>query len=335
MHQPKIVIAMTPSLRSDFFRPQDLARLEACGDVTVSPSPLDHGTREARAVLRDAEIVLTGWGTAAIDESVLNDAPHLRAVVHTGGSVRYLVTPDVYSRGVRVSSQTAANSEPVAQYTVAMIMLAAKDTFRAARLYAKTQAEVDRSALFSQAGLFGRRVGLIGLSRISRRVIDLLRPFDVELLVNSKHLTPDEATALGVQSVSLEELLSTCEVVSLHSASLPRTRHLLGAGELALLKDGATFINTARGAIVDQDALIAELATGRIDAILDVADPDVTVPESTLWDMPNVLLTPHFAGAVGIELHSLGLHAVIDVERLLAGEAMPGEISAQQYESQA
>lgn len=285
MERPQIVMAMTASLRADFFRAQDLARLQACGDVSASPSPLDHGTPEARAALRDAEIVLTGWGTAVIDQSVLRDAPQLRAVVHTGGSVRHLVTPDVYSRGVRVSSQTAANSEPVAEYTVAMIMLAAKDTLRAARLYASTRAEVDRSTLFPHAGLFGRRIGLIGLSRISRRVIDLLRPFDVDILIHSQHLTPDEAAVLGVQSISMKELLSTCEVVSLHSASLPRTRHLLGAAELALIKDGATFINTARGAIVDQDALITELASGRIDAIpptfrFSVGDGDLLAAEA-------------------------------------------------------
>jgi phosphoglycerate dehydrogenase-like enzyme len=331
----KIVIAMTPQLRREFFRAEDRTRLATCGEVAISPSPLDHGTPEAGALLQSAEVLVTGWETAVIDESVLMHAPHLRAVIHTAGSVRTYVTQDVFRHQVRVSSQTAANSEPVAEYTVAMIMLAGKATLRAARLYAKTRAPVDRAAQFPDVGLFGRRVGLIGLSRISRRVISLLRPFDIEVLVHSRHLTPEEATALGVRSVSLKELLSTCEVVSLHSASLPRTRHLLGAGELALLQDGSTFINTARGSIVDQDALIAELATGRIDAILDVADPDVTVPTSPLWDMPNVILTPHFAGAVGNEFQRLGRSAVIDVETFLAGGQMPGEITAEQFENYA
>lgn len=335
MPRPKIVIAMMPSLEAEFFRPADLDRLRACGDVSMSPTPGDHGTPDARAALEDAEIVLTGWGTALVSESVLDHAPRVRVVVHTAGSVRRYVAPEVYTRGVRVASQTAANSQPVAEYTAAMIMLAAKETLRAARQYAATRAAVDRSAGFPRAGLFGRRIGLIGLSQISRRVIALLRPFDVEILVHSRHLAPAEATTLGVRSVSLDELLSSCEVVSLHSASLPRTRHLIGARELARMQDRATLINTARGAIVDQDALIAELATGRIDAILDVAEPDVTAPSSPLWDMPNVLLTPHFAGAVGNELHRLGLHAVIDVEHFLAGEPMPGEISAEQYANQA
>ena len=335
MHRPQIVIAMPPALRADFFRAQDLTRLEVCGDVVISPSPLDHTSPGAQVVLAGAEILLTGWGTPLIDEAVLRAAPRLRAVVHTAGSVRKIVPSAAYARGVRVSSQTAANSEPVAEYTTAMIMLAAKDTFRAARLYRAQRTKVDRAAHFPSVGLFGARLGLIGLSRISRRVIELLRPFDIDVLVSSGHLSVAEATELGVRSVSLEELLTTCDVVSLHSASLPRTQHLLGAGELALLRDGATFINTARGEIVDQGALVTELATGRIDAILDVTDPDVTAADSPLWDLPNVLLTPHFAGAVGTELYRLGLGAVVDVECFLAGAPMPGEISAEQFNQQA
>lgn len=331
MPQPKIVVAMKPQLRADFFRARDFRRLQDCGVVTISPSPLDHSTPAARAALLEAEIVITGWGTAAIDAEVLRGAPRLGAIVHTAGSVRDYVTPAVYERGVRVSSQTAANAEPVAEYTLAMILLAAKDTLRAARMYAAHRAEIDRSASFPTSGLFGQRIGIIGLSRISRRVIDLLRPFDVEILVHSKHLTSDEATKLGVRAVPLDELMATSKVVSLHSASSAASRHLLGADEFASMTDGSTFINTARGAIVNQDALIVELATGRIDAVLDVADPDVTVAGSPLWDLPNVLLTPHFAGAVGVELHRLGRDAVIDVEHFIAGKLMPGEISAEQY----
>jgi phosphoglycerate dehydrogenase-like enzyme len=215
-----------------------------------------------------------------------------------------------------------------------MIMLAAKDVFRAARAYRDLRGPVDRGG-FPRAGIFIRKVGIIGLSRISVRVMELLRPYGVELLVCSRHLEPDRAEELGVRSVALAELMSTCEVISLHSASLPANRHMIDAGLLATIRDGATFINTARGELVDQDALIAELATGRFDAVLDVTDPDVTAPDSPLWDLPNVILTPHFAGAVGHELFRLGGAAVADVEAFLAGRPMAGDIDAGQYARQA
>lgn len=326
---------MTPQLRHDFFRAEELARLERVGEVVVSPDATDHHADGVAAALAHAEVLVTGWGTDRIDADVLDTAPELRAIVHTAGSVRSMIDPVVFDRGIRVSSQTAANAEPVAEYTVGMIILASKHVFRAVNVYADLRADVDRAGLFSTAGLFGRRVGLIGLSRISRRVIELLQPFAIDLMVHSSYLGDAEAAALGVRSVSLDELLATSEVVSLHSASLPRTQHLLGARELALMPDGATFINTARGAIVDQDALIAELASGRLEAVLDVTDPDVTVPDSPLWDMKNVILTPHFAGSVGHELFRLGQAAVIDVEQFFLGGPMAGEISREQYDSQA
>jgi phosphoglycerate dehydrogenase-like enzyme len=330
-----ILVAMSPEMRSQFFRAQDWAALEALGTVDVLDTPHDYRDEQARDQLRVAEVIVTGWGTDIIDSEALSRAPELKAVVHTGGSVRTIVTADVYPRGVRVSSQTAANSEPVAEYTVAMIMLAAKDVFRSERLYRQLRDFVDRGKHFPRAGLFGRRIGIVGLSRISLRVIDLLRPYRVEIDVYSRHLSPERAAELGVRPVPLDELMRTCEVISLHSASLPSTRHMIDDQLLALIQDGATLINTARGALIDQDALIRELATGRFDAILDVADPDVTVPDSPLWDMPNVILTPHFAGAVGHELYRLGQSAVEDVEDFAAGREMAGEIDAAQYEKQA
>lgn len=335
MSSPSIVVAMPADLRAQFFRPQDTARLEALGDVAALPTPKDYRSDAAARLLRSAEIVVTGWGTDVIDAGILASAPALRAVVHTGGSVRSIVTPAVYDRGIQVSSQTAANAEPVAEYTVAMIMLAAKDTFRSARVYRELRGFVDRGRLFPTAGLFIRKVGIIGLSRISLRVIELLRPFGAEIMVYSRHLDAEQAKELGVRAVELGELMGTCEVISLHSASLPSSQGMIHAGLLASIKDGATFINTARGELVDQDALTEELKTGRFDAILDVTAPDVTAPGSPLWDLPNVILTPHFAGAVGHELFRLGAAAVADVEAFLAGNPMAGNISAAQYERQA
>lgn len=330
----EILVPIGDVLRARLFNAEDWARLSALGHVQVL-ADARYDEAGSRAALARADVVVTGWGTQRLDGPLLAEAPALRAVVHTGGSVRSIVGPEAFEREIVVSSQTAANAQPVAEFSLAMILLAGKDSFRAQRLYAQTRSFIDREEYFPSAGLYQRQVGLVGLSRISRRLIELLRPFDLDVAVYSRHLGEDEAARLGVRGLGLDELLSTSDVISLHSASLPSTRHMIGARELSLIRHGATLLNTARGAIVDQSALIAELATGRFDAILDVADPDVTVPDSPLWDMPNVILTPHFAGAVGTELMRLGHAAVQDVATVLSGEQPAGAISATQYEAQA
>jgi phosphoglycerate dehydrogenase-like enzyme len=136
----------------------------------------------------------------------------------------------------------------------------------------------------------------------------------------------DEIRARGARPVDLACLMSTSDVVSVHAASTPATAGLVSADLLALIKPGATFINTSRGAVVDEAALIRELATGRFDAVLDVTCDEVLSPDSPLWDMPNVTLTPHWAGSLGRELHRLGHGAVIDVEACLALRPMPGRL---------
>lgn len=325
---PTVAIAMTPVLRQRFFHPDQWLRLQQVATVTTIDAVDDLRSPEAARALADADVLVTGWGTGPVDDAVLAAAPLLRGIVHTGGSVRSIVGPEVFARGIVVSSQTEENAQPVAEYTVAMIMLAAKDVFRSARLYRDERDFIDREERFPEAGLYKRKVGIVGLSRISRKAIELLRPYETDLYVYSRHLDDEEASRLGVTPAGLDEIFAGCEVISLHSASLPETRHMVDADLLRLIRPGATFINTARGALVDQDALIRELGDGRFDAILDVADPDVTAADSPLWHLPNVTLTPHFAGAVGHELWRLGGSAVQDVADILGGVAPRGEIAA-------
>lgn len=329
-----LMVAMPEGLFHQFFTAEDVARLRSHGNLVLSPTPEDHRSPGARELLASAEILITGWGADLLDAELMSQAPRLRLVVHSAGTVRKIVTADAYERGLRVSSQTALNAAPVAEYTLAMILLSAKDVFRAARHYRQVRSAIDRRT-FDHVGVYRRRVGFVGLSLISRQVIELLRPFGCEILVFSRHLGEAEAERLGVRPASLEEVMSTSEVISLHSADVPANYRMIGAEQLALIKDGATFINTARGRLVDQDALIEELRTGRFDAILDVADPDVTVPDSPLWDMDNVLLTPHFAGSLGQELFRLGNGAVQDIEDYLAGRPMAGEITAEGFAGRA
>jgi phosphoglycerate dehydrogenase-like enzyme len=291
------------------FTESSLARLRGVADVVDAEI----------GALGDVELLLTGWGCPPIDEAVLAAAPRLRAIVHAAGSAKGHVTPACWARGIVVSTAAEANARPVAEYTLAMILLANKAAHSAERLYRERRGRVDALAELPAIGNAGKTVGLVGASRIGRRVVDLLRPFDLEILVHDPYLTG---------SIPLDDVLAAADVVTLHAPALPSTRHMLDARRLGLMRDGATLINTARGALVDHDALIAELRTGRISAVLDVTEPEPLPAGSPLFELPNVVLTPHIAGALGTEVRRLGDAAIDEVARYAAGERFAQPLTA-------
>jgi phosphoglycerate dehydrogenase-like enzyme len=246
--------------------------------------------------------------------------------------VRSVIARDVYARGVVVSSQAWANALPVAEYTPAMILMSAKGVLRMRDHYREAQGQVDVQAELERLGTYRPRVGIIGASTIGRRVIELLGPFDLDVALNDPTVSADEAAALGVKALGLDELMRTSRVVSLRAPWLQSTEGMIGASELAALADGATFINTARGALVNEEALVRELESGRISAVLDVTRPEPPSPDSPLWTLPNVFLTPHVAGSLGNELARMGASAVQEVARACRGEAFHHEVDADAYE---
>ncbi|MBA4863329.1 hydroxyacid dehydrogenase [Streptomyces sp. PSKA54] len=282
---------------------------------------------EVRKALAHTEVLISGWGCPAVDAGLLADAPRLSAVLHAAGSVKPVLAPAVWERGITVSSAALANAGPVADYTVAAIRLAAKRAFRLAADYRGGHHQ--DLTLSSRTGMLDRTVGIVGASKIGRLVLERLAGTGVRLLVHDPYLGPDEATELGAQSVSLDRLLTGSDIVSLHAPLLPETRHLLDERALGLLRDGAVLINTARGGLVDTDALLTHCADGRIDAVLDVTDPEPLPPGHPLLALPNVLVTPHIAGAMGSEVRLLGEFAVDEAERFASGKPLLGEVRAE------
>jgi phosphoglycerate dehydrogenase-like enzyme len=306
---------MSTPAHDRLFTPASLARLRGVADV--DPDAVLHEL--SGDPLSTVEVLLTGWGCPPVDERVLAAAPRLRAIVHAAGSARALVTPACWQRGILVSTAAAANARPVAEFTLAAILLANKGAPAAARAYREQRRRIDPLAEYPAIGNRAKTVGLVGASRIGRRVIELLRPFELRVVVADPFLDDAEAARLGVERRELDELLVEADVVSLHAPSLPATRHLLDRRRLRLMRDGAVLVNTARGALVDHDALAAELRSGRISAVLDVTEPEPLPPESPLFSLPNVVLTPHIAGALGTEVVRLGDAAIEELSRYAAG----------------
>ncbi|MEV7388392.1 hydroxyacid dehydrogenase [Streptomyces sp. NPDC091215] len=319
--RPQALFAMTAENMPHIFPPEVLARLREC--VEIDPTLVAHDLTDPRVreTLARTEVLVTGWGCPVLDAAALDAAPRLRAVLHAAGSVKGFTTPEVWRRGIVVSSAAAANALPVAEYTLAMILLAGKDVF-AFRDLLRTRRTFPYGDIVPGIGNFHRRVGIVGASRIGRRLIELLRPYDLVVSLADPYVDEVEAARLGVPLLPLDELLRTSDIVTVHAPQTPETRHLLGARELALMPDGSVLINTARGSLLDHEALIGELRTGRLTAILDVTDPEPLPADSPLFDLPGAFVTPHLAGSQGNEVARLGLTVVEEAERLLAGDGL-------------
>lgn len=268
----------------------------------------------------ETEVLITGWGAPAIDARTLDRLPSLRAIIHWGGAVDF-IDRSAWSRGIRITSAGWANAVPVAEYTIALITLAAKDAFWAARTYAAEQRGIEREIELAHVGLYRRTIGIVGASQIGSRVLERLRAFDVEVLLFDPTCTEAHASGLGAELVAdLNELAARSAILSLHAPVLPATVGMISRSVLAAMPDGATLVNTARGSLVDQDALVTELTSGRLRAVLDVTEPDVLPPGHPLYSLPTAFVTPHLAGSAGSELERLAEAAVAEVELFLSDE---------------
>src|SRR5699024_11780312 len=170
----------------------------------------------------------------------------------------------------------------------------------------------------------------------SRRVLDLLRVLETgPVLVADPIADPDAVRSAGGELVELPDLLTRAEICSLHAPLLPSTEGMIGAAELALLPDGATLINTARGGILDHHALLTECAAGRLDAILDVTDPEPLPVGHPLLGLPNVTITPHVAGSLGSETRRLSAFALDAPPAHLESRPLPGALTAERLRASA
>lgn len=318
--RPRAAVAMKPDASDALLDAASLAALSQVCDLAPPPVLDDFTTGRARAVLAETELLVTGWGCPPIDEAALAAAPRLRAVVHTAGSVRGHITEACWERGIEVSSAAAANALPVAEYTVAMILLSGKRALERAREYRAQRSRGNWLATSPDVGNYGRTVGILSASLIGRRVIELLRPYDLRVLLHDPYVSDEEAAALGVRPVGLGELFAKSDVVSVHTPLLPATHKLVSRELLMSMRPDGVLVNTARGAVVDQDALTDVLLQNRIRAVLDVTDPDTLPSGHPLWECENALITPHLAGSQGNEWRRLVDLAVSETERWAGGD---------------
>ena len=286
----------------------------------VAPVQSAQSVRGNLSVLAEVDVILSGWGMALVDEVLLQAAPNLKAVFYGSGSIRYFVTDAMWERSIVVTTAAHANAVPVAEFTVAAVVMSLKQVWRFSRVARETRQLVARTGI---PGMYGSTVGLIGLGMIGRMVAERLRGYDVHLLAHDPYVAANDAAALGVELCMPDDLFARCDVVSLHAPWLPQTEGMITGAHLAAMKQNSTFINTARGALV-REAEMIDVLQRRPDlyAVLDVTYPEPPALDSPLYSLPNMVLTPHIAGSVGAECRRMGRAMVDELRRFVRGEPL-------------
>ena len=281
--------------------------------------------RDHLGALGEAEVIVSSWSGAVLDDELLAAMPNLKMYFYGAGTIRELMTDAAWNRGIRITSAMAVNAMPVAEFVLAQTIISLKRGWEYMQL-----AKADSSHLWQcnkpVPGMFGSKVGLVGFGMIARKTSEFLRPFDLEVYAST--LPPEPEGHPDTTFISTPEIFRTCDVVSLHLPSNGSTNGIIGRELLETMKPNATLINTARGAVINQPELIAFLkARPDVYACIDVTDPEPPEPGCPLFDLPNVVLTPHLAGSMGNECRRMGRFIIDEIDRYLAGQPLEGEIS--------
>lgn len=285
---------------------------------------------------QNTEFIFSTWGMPVLTEEEIGRVfPGLKCVFYGAGTVQAFARPFL-NCGVKVFSAWAANAVPVAEYTVAQIILANKGFFATSRLMSAGDVTGSHKVRAAYPGNFGEAVGLIGVGQVARAVIRLLKHYHLKLKVYDPYLSDQEAEALGVTRCSLTELFATCQVVSNHVANNASTQGMLRREHFASMRPYAVFINTGRGAQVVEEDLTAVLRERPdLTAVLDVTWPEPPVEGHAFYSLPNCVLTPHIAGSSGDEVHRMAQYMAEEFRRYTAGEPCRYEVTAKMLETMA
>lgn len=333
--EPAVYLAVSPERVTELYLEEQLPRLEAAARVERWPGPGNPPLEVVTDALRRAPVVITGWGTPALT-SLQEWTPErfaVRAIVHSAGTVKYLVPMEALERGLVVTHANESLAESVAEFTIGAIIAARRQMIPSANRF---KAGAPRVPLGRMRELARSTVGVIGASQIGRRVMRQLAPWNVTILLTDPYCPPEVAAEHGATLVTLSELMRRSDIVTLHAPVTPETLKMLGAAEFGAMKDGALFLNTARGRLIDPDALLAELRTGRIDAMLDVTDPTEPLPpDSPFFQLENCVVFPHIA-AITVEARQRQAAMTVDETlRFLNGEPLRYRVTLDRWATMA
>jgi phosphoglycerate dehydrogenase-like enzyme len=323
-----LVTVWGEELRSVLFSPECRRQLEAVSEVewVTEGKPYEHDD-----LMRDIgryDACITSWGSPKITKEVLQRADNLKFIGHAAGTLIPFVDPEVFDTNIIVVNANRALARSTAELAVSLMMAGAWNLMGYSKSLATGAWRANNDTVM---GLFGQQVGLIGFGEVAKEVVRLLKPYETRIRLSAPYCTAEEAAELGVELCSLDELLAASDIVSLHDTLTPSTRGMIGREQLGRLKDGALLVNTARAPIIDEQALIDELSTGRIYAALDVFYTEPPVQDYPLLHLPNVLCVPHIGAFSRYWKPQLGHMVAEDLHRFAAGQTPLRQITGERF----
>jgi len=273
---------------------------------TTMPTSLDVWVER----LQDATIAVANREWIPLKAPLLDRLPHLKMIAQTAGGGSHLDLAAATERGILVTGTSGASAS-TAELTIGLMLAAMR------RIpYGDAELRAGRWSQFVGRELAGKRLGIVGLGRIGSQVARVCVAMGMDVRGWSPSLTEERAVAVGASYQDLETLLAVSDVVAVHLRLTPTSRGILSREKLALMKPSALFVNTARAALMDEDALVEMLQSGRLwGAALDVFAEEPLPPGHPLLSLPNVVLTPH-VGWVAEESYRVFIEGV--VENILA-----------------
>jgi len=319
----KIAILLEAPLQKVLISDKTMEKLKALGEVSLNET--DQTDKETlKSVLKDADIAVSSWGTPVFDKEFLDCAPSLKMIAHAAGSVKSIVSDELYNRGIKVSSCASVLSRGVSETAIGLTIAASKDFFHVNAIIHQGGWETDLSRIKEMCDI---TIGVVGCGFSGAHYIELLQNYDVDILVYDPYLTAEQIAEIGGRKADLDMLFRESDILSLHAPMLESTKHIVNADTLKMMKDDAILINTARGSLVDEEALAACMRAGKLKyACLDVADPEPMKKDSPLRSIHNCILTPHIAGCVNNGKLKIGKYAYEEILRYKNGEPLQTEI---------
>lgn len=313
------ILLLPPSDLADrLFSEPVRARLGALGEVIPNPHETNYTTEQLADLIPGVEACVASWGSPNFTPEVMERADSLKIISYAAGSVKHIVTDSVFEKGVVVCTSQPAMAISVAAMNVAMMEIMLRNVVNLA-IAIRMERTWRPHGVGGPRELNGKLVGIIGASLIGREVIRYLKPFDVEIWIADPYITDEDAKTLGGKKVTLEDIFVHCDVISVNAPLTEETRGMITREHLRTIKDGAVLVNTARGAIIDHEALLDELRTGRFSAALDVTDPEPLPDGHEFYSLPNVVFTPHISGGTPEMVARQGEWAVRNLELFYSG----------------
>ena len=313
----KAIVTLPKNQMFDTFFPKENIELaESLGEIIWNDADTPMSVEEIKKNIADCDVYITCWGSQRLDKEILDCAPNIKLLTHMAGTVVPVVSDELWDRGIRVIAGNDYFAESVAEGTIGYMLA----SLRRMKHYSNklTDEGLWKEGDFYNESLIYKKVGLISYGAIAKHLVKKLQPFNVELLVYDIYDIPvEDQEKYNFRQATMEEIFSTCDIVSVHTPLNEHTFHLINDYHFSMMKKGSLLVNTSRGAVLDQDALTNHLSEGHFSAALDVFETEPLPKDDPLRGLPNVFLMPHMGGPT-IDIRAvLTKHLLIESQKFI------------------